>query len=169
MKLIKAIAVLSLAIIVSTPAIAAERHPISGMKVEPLTVHRAAEKVTELDVELALTREQNMKGYMFREEIPDGTGMMFVVPKPREVGFWMKNTLLPLDMIFIDESGCILKIHPNAVPGDLTTIHSDYIIKAVLEIRGGQSEKLDIRQYDRVSHRIFRHNSEDACQGLQKK
>lgn len=147
-------------------ATAGQRHPISGMKVENLSIVRgqAEQEVVTYLVEMAVTPTESQKGFMFRRQIPEKTGMLFVFSEPQVARFWMKNTFVPLDLIFIDQSGCILKIHPNAIPQDLTTISSDSIIKAVLEIHGGEAEKLNIRQYDRVLHRIFRHNQEDTCQ-----
>ena len=117
----------------------------------PLNIETPDGRTITLNVELATTPIQQQKGLMFREEMADDTGMIFIFDTPREIGFWMKNTLIPLDMIFIaPTSGIIHKIHRNAVPHDLRSIPSNGITKAVLEINGGLSDKLGITEGSKV-------------------
>lgn len=117
----------------------------------PITIQTIDGKTITLNVELATTPEQQQKGLMFRETLSDESGMLFMFNTPREIGFWMKNTLIPLDMIFIaPTSGIIHKIHRNAIPHDLRSIASDGITKAVLEINGGLSDRLGIIEGSKV-------------------
>ncbi|HOO50926.1 MAG TPA: DUF192 domain-containing protein [Alphaproteobacteria bacterium] len=103
-----------------------------------------------LSVEIALNNNDRAKGLMFRTELDDFSGMLFVFPEDRQVAFWMKNTLIPLDMLFIDATGMIVHIHKMAKPKDLTKIPSPQPIRAVLEINGGMSEKLGILEGNRL-------------------
>ncbi|MDY0028395.1 MAG: DUF192 domain-containing protein [Pseudobdellovibrionaceae bacterium] len=96
------------------------------------------------NVELALNDEDRALGLMYRRQMDDFSGMLFVFPKNKNAAFWMKNTLIPLDMIFIDEHGIIKNIHPNAIPGDLTRVEAGQPVKAVLEISGGMAQKAGI-------------------------
>ncbi|SEK33996.1 DUF192 domain-containing protein [Roseovarius nanhaiticus] len=107
-------------------------------------------------VELADDEAERAQGLMHRESMPQSAGMLFVYPEPRMVGFWMKNTLIPLDMIFVDSTGTVQRVHSNAVPGDLTPIMggSDTIL-AVLEINGGLSRKLGIAPGTQLRHPAF--------------
>lgn len=106
-------------------------------------------------VELADTPQTRARGLMFRTRLEEGHGMLFDFGEERLVSFWMKNTVIPLDMIFIDSSGEITHIHANARPGDLTAIPSNGPVQAVLEIRGGLARILDIQPGDTVRHEIF--------------
>ena len=95
-------------------------------------------------VELAVTPEDQARGLMFRESLSPNAGMLFVYGDEEPVSFWMRNTLIPLDMIFVDSEGIVTKIHAEAVPGDETPIPSDGPALAVLEIPGGVAERLGI-------------------------
>ncbi|MGL4234886.1 DUF192 domain-containing protein [Tabrizicola sp.] len=95
-------------------------------------------------VEVADDAEERARGLMFRTELAPASGMLFVYESPRRVGFWMKNTLIPLDMVFADATGTVTKVHSNAVPGDLTPIDGGEGVQFVLEINGGLAEKLGI-------------------------
>ncbi|MFK7840427.1 MAG: DUF192 domain-containing protein, partial [Bdellovibrionales bacterium] len=107
------------------------------------------------NIELALTPEQQAKGLMFRAEIPNDYGMLFVFNEEAPRSFWMKNTLIPLDIIFVKRNGEILHIHENAVPLDLTPIRSDGNAYAVLEINGGLSKTLGLNSGDKIDHSVF--------------
>ncbi len=106
-------------------------------------------------VELADSEAERNKGLMFRETMPRSAGMLFVYPEPDIVGFWMKNTLIPLDMIFLDETGTVQRIHANAIPHDETPIMGGAGILAVLEINGGMSEALGITVGSQMQHPAF--------------
>lgn len=110
-------------------------------------------------IELADDEAERAEGLMNREVLPKGAGMLFVYDEPREVGFWMKNTLIPLDMIFLDETGTVVRVHANAVPGDLTPIMGGADIKAVLEINGGLAARMGIRIGTHLRHPSFASNA----------
>ena len=95
-------------------------------------------------VELAETPQQQQQGLMFREHLSSSAGMLFVFDTPKRAGFWMRNTLIPLDMLFADQTGRITRIHADAVPHDETLIDGGWGVKFVLEINGGLAAKLRI-------------------------
>jgi uncharacterized membrane protein (UPF0127 family) len=95
---------------------------------------------------------------MFVEDMPQSHGMLFVNPRPGPVAFWMKNTLIPLDMIFIDATGTVRHVHHRARPGDLTPIRGGRNILAVLEINGGLARALGITPGSQVRHPAFDEN-----------
>ena len=96
------------------------------------------------------------KGLMYRRELPEGRGMLFDFHRDQEVSFWMQNTYIPLDMIFIRGDGQILRIEENTVPLSTRMIPSRGAVRAVLEVIGGTSRKLGIAPGDRVASPIFR-------------
>ncbi len=106
-------------------------------------------------VEVARTREQRMRGLMFRESLRGNAGMLFDFRVDRPVGMWMKNTLISLDMLFIDRTGAIVKVAHSASPGDLRLIESERPVRAVLEIPGGRAAHLGVAVGDRVEHPMF--------------
>jgi uncharacterized membrane protein (UPF0127 family) len=106
-------------------------------------------------VELALTPEEQAKGLMFRRELPEGQGMLFDFGDDGLREFWMKNTYIPLDMIFIRGDGRIAKIAEHTAPLSEARISSDRPVRAVLEVIAGTTRKLGIVSGDRVSHPIF--------------
>ncbi|MFT4148960.1 MAG: DUF192 domain-containing protein [Paracoccaceae bacterium] len=93
-------------------------------------------------VELAETPEAQQRGLMFRAELAPSAGMLFVFPEAKHASFWMKDTLIPLDMLFADASGRITRIHPDAIPHDETPIDGGGGVKFVLEINGGLAARL---------------------------
>ncbi len=110
-------------------------------------------------IELADTAEERSRGLMFRETMARGSGMLFVYEHPQRVAFWMKNTLLPLDMVFIEADGQISHIHKNAIPGDLTAIPGGDTVFAVLEINAGLASRYGISVGDQIRHKVFSKNS----------
>jgi uncharacterized membrane protein (UPF0127 family) len=100
--------------------------------------------------ELALTPTEHAQGLMFVPEMARLASMLFVFSDDRERGFWMRNTLIPLDMLFIDATGRVIRIHENAVPGDETTIRSGAPARAVLEINGGLSSEIGLAEGDEI-------------------
>ncbi len=95
-------------------------------------------------VELADSPDERSRGLMFRSEMAPDAGMLFVYESPRRASFWMKNTLIPLDMIFADATGRVTRVHANAVPGDLTPIDGGSGVVFVLEVNGGLAARLGI-------------------------
>lgn len=94
------------------------------------------------DIELAISPSEQQKGLMYRESMPQFAGMLFIYEWPHSVSFWMKNTLLPLDMLFIDARGVVQRLHENAEPLSTTPIPGGSGIQYVLEINGGVSAML---------------------------
>lgn len=109
----------------------------------------------DFKIELALTRQEQAKGLMNRTEMAKDAGMLFFFRQEEERSFWMKNTLIPLDMIFIRKDGSIGKVHDSAKPQDLTSVKSDGPAMAVLELNGGVAKKLGIVAGDTVHHTFF--------------
>lgn len=95
-------------------------------------------------VEIADEPAEMQLGLMHRESMPASAGMLFVYPSPRPAVFWMKDTLLPLDMIFIDQTGTVTRVHENAVPRDETPIPGGDSVLMVLEINGGLARRIGI-------------------------
>ncbi|MBK1636884.1 DUF192 domain-containing protein [Rhodovulum adriaticum] len=95
-------------------------------------------------VELADAPEERSRGLMHRDSLPRAAGMLFIYPTPQRVAFWMKNTLIPLDMLFLDAQGRVVRLHENARPLDETPIDGGPGVKAVLEINGGLAARLGI-------------------------
>nr|WP_246146601.1 DUF192 domain-containing protein [Maritimibacter alkaliphilus] len=106
-------------------------------------------------VEIADDDAERAQGLMFRESLPSGQGMLFIYESPRPASFWMKNTLIPLDMIFVGADGVVRNVHENAVPGDLTPIRGGDDILAVLEIRGGLAGAIGIEAGAEMRHPAF--------------
>jgi uncharacterized membrane protein (UPF0127 family) len=102
-------------------------------------------------VEIAQNDAERAKGLMFRKELPEGQGMLFDFHRDQEVSFWMENTYIPLDMIFIQGDGRILRIAENTTPLSTRIIPSGGPVRAVLEVIGGTARKLGIAPGDRVA------------------
>lgn len=117
---------------------------------------RGAGGAHHFNVEIASTPEQWTYGLMFRRSLPPDAGMLFVYDSDHEIQMWMKNTLIPLDMIFIKADGTILRIAERTVPQDLTTIPSGGPARGVLEVNGGTASRLGIKAGDRVVHPAFK-------------
>jgi uncharacterized membrane protein (UPF0127 family) len=127
-----------------TPAAAqASVHPASGLQVIPLTV-TTLKGPHAFRVEVARTPEEQAKGLMFRTEMGPDEGMLFPYPSPQMLSFWMKNTVLSLDLVFIDEQHRIINIAENAVPYSEASITSAAPGVAVLELNGGRTRELGI-------------------------
>lgn len=129
--------------------------PAKNEKFDLLTIEKKAGGKQDFRVEIAATPAELEKGLMFREKIDSGHGMLFELGKTAVTRFWMKNTLVPLDMIFIAPGGEIKKIHENAVPKSLSAVSSVTPVNAVLEIGGGEARALGISAGDRVVHPYF--------------
>jgi uncharacterized protein len=106
-------------------------------------------------IEEAKTPEQMTQGLMYRRALPADAGMLFEYEHPQPAAFWMKNTLIPLDMLFIGADGTVLDIHERAVPLSLEPIGTDQPVLAVLELNGGTVSRLGIKRGDRVDHPLF--------------
>jgi uncharacterized membrane protein (UPF0127 family) len=135
-----------------TPSSAAEpaRHPVSGLPVIPLTVTHAG-KPHAFRVELAQTGEEQAKGLMFRTEMGADEGMIFPMDPPRDASFWMKNTVISLDIIFIGPDRRILNIAAGTVPYSEAPVRSEGATSAVLELNAGRAAQLGLAPGDKVT------------------
>jgi uncharacterized membrane protein (UPF0127 family) len=122
---------------------------------EKLVIVTRAGVKHEFSVEMALKPDQQMVGEMFRTDVPADGGMLFDWGISRESQMWMKNTLVPLDMVFINADGTIHAIAEDTVPQSLAVVDSHGPVRATLELQGGLTAKLDIRVGDTVQQRIF--------------
>ncbi len=109
----------------------------------------------EFRVEMALDPDQQTVGLMFRQVVGPEEGMLFDWGTPRESSMWMKNTLVPLDMLFIAADGRVHRIAERTVPQSLAPIDSRGPVRATLELAGGTAERLNLRVGDRVLNRLF--------------
>lgn len=107
-------------------------------------------------VEIADDPQERERGLMFRKSMGRDEGMLFEWPASEPRAFWMRNTLIPLDILFLDETGQIVSIARDAVPLDETPLPSYAPAKGVLEINGGMAAKLGVRPGDRVVHPFFK-------------
>ena len=118
---------------------------------QPLSIVSDGGKTHQFQVEMAMTPQQQEVGLMFRHGVASDSGMLFVFPAAQEGQFWMKNTLVPLDMVFIGADGKVIHIAEDTVPQSLAQISSGGAVKATLELQAGITEKLDIRVGDKVT------------------
>ncbi|MEO5367903.1 MAG: DUF192 domain-containing protein, partial [Magnetococcus sp. WYHC-3] len=125
-------------------------------KTEPLSILTKDGAELHFDVELAVTPEMQAQGLMYRTAMDPDAGMLFVFNEEYPISFWMKNTLIPLDMLFLKSDGTIHHIHHNAKPQDTTSITALYPSKAVLELNGGTADTMGIKEGDQVLHYSFR-------------
>jgi uncharacterized protein len=133
------------AVLLPAPVVAA---PASITFEESALTIDAAHERFEFQVELAVSSEQRSRGLMFRESLDEDRGMLFDFGRPQVASMWMRNTYVPLDMLFIDAEGRITQLSD-------TVVASREPVRAVLELRGGVSAKLGIEPGDRVIHPMF--------------
>lgn len=132
-----------------SPAPGAPRTGPSGFSQAPLSVESGS-SVHRFTVELALSPRQQAQGLMFRRRLAADAGMLFVYPTPRIITMWMRNTYIPLDMMFIGPDGRIVRIAERTRPMSTETISSGRPALAVLEVNAGTAARLGIRSGDRV-------------------
>ncbi|CAA7611523.1 conserved exported hypothetical protein [Magnetospirillum sp. LM-5] len=123
----------------------------------PLRVVTASGRAHAFTVELAETPDQLTQGLMFRTHMKADAGMLFNFGRPRPVSMWMKNTLIALDMVFIDQTGRVVGIHAGAVPHSEAVISSPSPVLSVLELNAGNAARLGLKAGDRVEHPWFKH------------
>ena len=111
--------------------------------------------VRVFQVEMAVTPEEHETGLMYRRELPEGKGMLFDLGDERPAVFWMKNTYVSLDMIFIRADGSIARIAENTTPLSEARVSSGSPVRGVLEVVAGTSKRLGIAPGDKVAHRLF--------------
>lgn len=116
---------------------------------------KSGDKTHTFQVEVARDEATMAKGLMFRESLASNAGMLFEFQDNTERHFWMRNTLIPLDILFIQQDGTIHHIHPQAQPHDETVISSQGPVRGALEIPGGEAAKRGIQPGDKVLHPFF--------------
>ncbi|WP_219893871.1 DUF192 domain-containing protein [Aquisediminimonas profunda] len=116
----------------------------------PLTI-KTSTAVRKFRVEVARTEDEQARGLMFRQSLPEDGGMIFPMSPPRFASFWMKNTVIPLDMIFIRTDGTIARIAADTIPYSLEPVTSGEPVAAVLELAGGKAAALGIAEDDVVT------------------
>ena len=138
------------------PAQAAAQDRLVTFDRDELTIQSdATGEHHRFDVELAQTFEQRAQGLMFRRSLPWDAGMLFLYQRAGRASMWMRNTLIPLDMLFIERDGRIAHIAQRTVPLSLTPIESPGPVVAVLELNAGTTHRLGIEVGDRVLHPAF--------------
>jgi uncharacterized membrane protein (UPF0127 family) len=126
----------------------------AGMRQDRLTLVTAGgEKV--IGIEVAETMADKARGLMFRTHLADDKGMLFPYDEPEEVRMWMKNTYIPLDMVFIKADGHVHRIEARTDPMSERIISSQGLVTAVLELAGGAAERLGLKPGDLVKHPVF--------------
>jgi uncharacterized protein len=149
---------LLVASLVATAALAQgdePKGPQPELPKEKLVIVTHDGKQYPFNVEMAATDKQQQTGEMFRTAIPDDGGMLFDWGKPKPTEMWMKNTLVPLDMVFINQDGTIQSIAEDTVPRSLAVIDAGAPVRAALELNAGTTAKFGIKVGDSVKQRIF--------------
>lgn len=147
-------AVLALALLPTVVAAQSSGTPQPQLETQPLTIETASGPIT-FEAEMAVTPMQQSRGLMFRDEVPPLTGMLFVHSPPRPISMWMRNTPTSLDMLFINQAGEIVGIAQRTTPFSDAVISSPGPMAGVLEILGGEAERLGIAPGNRVDHPFF--------------
>jgi uncharacterized membrane protein (UPF0127 family) len=124
--------------------------PLSAFPRERIAVETRSARRHVFEAWRADTPESLTQGLMFVTSLRPEQAMIFVYEPAQHVGMWMKNTLIPLDMLFVDEGGCVVKVHERARPGDLRTIESGVPVVLVVELAGGTAATLGLTKGDRV-------------------
>ncbi|MFN3371196.1 MAG: DUF192 domain-containing protein [Sphingomonadaceae bacterium] len=132
------------------PSEAKPGKPQTGLRVVPLTIETSDGRTHRYRVEVAETAAQQAHGMMFRTSVPAGTGMIFPMRPPRPAAFWMQNTLVSLDLVFIGADGRVRNIAERAVPRSEALLASAGPVAAVLELAGGEAERIGLRPGDRI-------------------
>jgi uncharacterized membrane protein (UPF0127 family) len=140
--------------LLAVAAIFASAAAFAQAELTPLTIESEGASHT-FNVEVADEPEEIRTGLMFREDLAPDAGMIFDFGQPRQASMWMKNTLIPLDMLFFTETGEIIMIGRNTVPGSLRTVGPGIPVKGVLEIAGGRAAELGIEPGDTLRHAIL--------------
>lgn len=126
-----------------------------SLPLTPLVIERQSGEPVSLQVEVARSAWEQAIGLMHRQSLADNRGMLFYFDEPKEAVFWMHNTYIPLDLLFVATDGSVFRIISNAKPLSLDFLRSDGPAQAVLEIRGGLAGELGLRPGDSVHHEMF--------------
>lgn len=140
------------AVFINLLAIAMLSLPVAACSQEDRAILHTSKGDFTFKIELADTPDTRARGLMFRQELAPDAGMLFDFQDERRVAFWMRNTFIPLDMIFIADDGTVKTVHVNARPQDPTSIPSNALVRFVLEIPGGRSVEIGLKPGDRMDH-----------------
>lgn len=135
--------------LVGAPALEAK------MRIEQLWLITGDGREQQIEVEVANEPREKQVGLMFRTHLPDEKGMLFPYKSPQEVTMWMRNTYIPLDMVFIRADGVVHRIEKRAEPMSERIIASEGPVTAVLELAGGAADRFGLKAGDRVRHPHF--------------
>lgn len=124
--------------------------PLSSFPREKIAIETHSARRHLLEAWRADTPATRAQGLMFVREMRKDQAMIFVYQPPQLVGMWMKNTLIPLDMLFVDDAGCVVMVHEHAVPGSLDSIQAEVPVALVVELVAGTAKALGIAPRDRV-------------------
>jgi uncharacterized membrane protein (UPF0127 family) len=152
--------VLSAALVFGVGTAGFAQQPIhaESCSVDTVVIRTGNANQLSFTVEVADTPEERAQGFMYRKSVPVGTGMLFIYERPQSVAFWMRNTLVPLDMLFLDEAGVIRHIHRKARPLDETPVPGALVGDPdpnrlmVLEIAGGEADRLGLKEGHVLAH-----------------
>jgi len=135
-------------------ALASLLHPAYAMRRENLKL-LTAHGTHVIEIEIADTPQEKAQGLMFRTHLDDQSGMLFAYDRPHEITMWMRNTYIPLDMVFIRADGTVHRIeaHTEPLSEDIITSRGD--VTACLELAAGAAERLGLKPGDRIEHRFF--------------
>jgi uncharacterized protein len=129
-------------------------YPAHAMLRETLKL-LTAQATHAITIEIAETPEEKARGLMFRSRLDDKSGMLFFYETPQEITMWMRNTYIPLDMVFIRANGVVHRIEAHTVPLSEDIVASRGDVTACLELAGGAAERMGLKPGDRVEHRYF--------------
>lgn len=131
---------------------AAGAESVSCRPDEVILTRSDGQRIAAFHIEVADDEAERAHGLMARETLPRASGMLFIYPSERSVTFWMRDTLIPLDMLFADDAGRVVSVHSNARPHDETPIPSGAPVRFVLEINGGLARRMGISPGAVLSH-----------------
>lgn len=150
---------LALLILAVTPLMPLASGGLATFDKDEIVIETRAGIQHKFTIEMANSPKQQAQGLMYRRDMAPDAGMLFVYRPVRVVSMWMRNTVIPLDMLFIGEDGRIEKIVERTVPMSLRTISSDRPVRAVLELNSGTAARLGFEPGDRVLHKAFEKGS----------
>jgi len=152
MKYLLSASMISLVVICLSPVQAENSVPeqLVGWKQELIEIEKVLGENVIINAYLADTPAKRAQGLMHVTDLPENAGMLFVFSQPRQVSMWMKNTVISLDILFLNPNGRIVKIHKNAQHLSLASIQSHARVKWVLELNAGVAGKLNVRLGDRL-------------------
>ena len=153
MKYLPSASMIFLVLICLSPVQAENSVPkqLVGWKQELIAIEKVRGENVVINAYIADTPAKRAQGLMHVTDLPENAGMLLVFSQPRQISIWMKNTLISLDILFLNPSGRIVKIHKNAEPLSLASIPSHARVKWVLELNAGVAGKLNLRLGDRLA------------------